>query len=65
MKFIVILLSLFASGWVFYDARQRGKSVIVSFLWCAGTQLTSGLLLLVWLIKRPAYTPVYIVKNRG
>lgn len=47
MKYIVFMLSFIAAVWVFIDARQRGKGLIVSLLWCAGTQLTSGLLLVI------------------
>jgi uncharacterized membrane protein len=64
MKFVVLLLSFIASVWVFFDARQRGKSFIASFIWCMGTQLTSGLLLLVWLFKRPAINLVYIMREK-
>lgn len=64
MRFIVLIVAFLASVWVFFDARKRGVGIIASFLWCGGTQLTSGLLLLIWLFKRPAYTPVYIVRDR-
>lgn len=64
MKYIVFMLSFIAAVWVFIDARQRGKGLIVSLLWCAGTQLTSGLLLVIWLFARPAYIPVRVVRDR-
>lgn len=64
MKYIVFMLSFIAAVWVFFDARQHGKGLIVSLLWCAGTQLTSSLLLVIWLLARPAYTPVRVVRDR-
>lgn len=64
MKIIVFILAFIASAWVFFDARERGVGSVMSLLWCMGTQLTAGLLSLIWLIKRPAPTPVHIVRDR-
>lgn len=53
MKYVVFLLTFIAAAWVFFDARERGKGIIVSFLWCLGTQLLPMIVLPLWLFKRP------------
>ncbi len=64
MASVYFLISLFAAAWVFYDAKSRGKSNAVSFLWCLGTQLLLLVFLPAWLLLRPNSHPsVMIVEN--
>jgi len=53
VKYILLLVTFFAAAWVFFDARERGKGIIVAFLWCLGTQLLPIVVLPLWLFKRP------------
>ena len=53
MEFTVAILTLLAAAWVFFDARERGKGIVVAFLWCLGTQLLPIIILPLWIIKRP------------
>jgi hypothetical protein len=61
MEFTVAILTLLAAAWVFFDARERGKGIVVAFLWCLGTQLLPIIILPLWIIKRPER---YIVIQR-
>jgi len=64
MKFTVVVLTFIAAGWVFFDARERGKGMIVAFLWCLGTQLLPIIVLPLWLIKRPERMQRVIIVGR-
>lgn len=61
MKFTIIILTVIAAAWVFFDARERGKGIIVAFLWCLGTQLLPIIVFPLWLIKRPEQLQKVIV----
>lgn len=63
MHFIYVLITFIVAAWVFYDARERGKGIIVAFLWCMGTQLLPIIVLPLWLFKRPErYQRVVIIR---
>lgn len=53
MKYLVLFISLLVGAWVFYDARLRGKGIVVAVLWCLGTQVLPIFFLPLWLIVRP------------
>lgn len=53
MKFIVFVISFVAAAWVFFDSRERGKGIIIAFLWCLGTQVLPIVFLPLWLYVRP------------
>jgi hypothetical protein len=53
VKVTVFFITLLISAWVFFDAQERGKGIVIAFLWCLGTQLLPIIILPLWLIKRP------------
>ena len=48
-----LLIAVAAAGWVFYDARKRGKGYGGAFLWSLGTFLILIIFLPLWLFFRP------------
>lgn len=65
MKFMLFLLSLLVGAWVFYDARSRGKGVVVAFLWCLGTQALMIVFLPLWLYVRPERCPQIVIVEKS
>jgi hypothetical protein len=64
MKLIVFLISFIAAAWVFYDARSRGKGIVVAFLWCLGAQVLLIVFLPLWLFVRPERYPNIVIVER-
>lgn len=64
MKFTILLISFIAAAWVFYDSRERGKGIIVAFLWCLGTQVLPIIFLPFWLYVRPERNRIVVVVER-
>jgi energy-coupling factor transporter transmembrane protein EcfT len=67
MGFIGALITFFIALWVFSDARSRGKSNGVSFLWFVGTWFLVILFSPLWLFVRPSkfYIDSSIDKSRN
>lgn len=53
MELIGLIIAFFIAIWVFSDAKERGKTGGVAFLWFLGTFAILIIFLPLWLIVRP------------
>ncbi|MEI6746490.1 MAG: hypothetical protein WCL34_11055 [Methylococcaceae bacterium] len=63
MEVVALLIAFSVAVWVFSDAKDRGVSGGIAFLWFLGTFALLIIFLPLWLIVRPKLEFVSIVKT--